>query len=1521
MAAVGSGAADVYALTRAQLEVFANPRADHESVKAAESALMELGGRPGFSQVVLHFLEATAPPLPPSIRLLALTTLTRSVIAKHWAPLKDHVVVVPDDDKAAVRARLPLLLGDADGKVRTAAAVALGKIGHEDWPRQWPTFLDGMLACFRCVISDAGDINPAADAAAWLRAEGALVCLEEFSRNVDTDAAPLLAATVLPSLIGLARMGSTAGAAAPAIGANSVFGLWVRTRCLRIARDIIDTLCVSQDAGKEARSQVKAVLRRDLMPLLAAVACALGTPGWGGRVVLFKTAAVMVVAQLVQAFPNVLAAGFPPVLAGLLAFAGQAAQAFARVELDGPTEDDETEELSAARRGDGVTAGPLDASVVEVEDESATPPSLVTHALLNLLQAAYCCPEEGISGPLSAPEATAVTTSLLLTCAQLSTSLLSGWADDPDSFLREESEDIEAGLGSSSMRQDVRDAARDLVDVAGYEALHTLMSACVAGLAGSLPAWTAGASSYPPTLALSPRRWKEVEACIFVLGAVRKYLNSSTAVEGLLRRSAPRVVVKGKPKSKKAKAAAAAGAPPETRFPTVKEAPPASGLPIDPPTFAGQLIALITDGGAGAFDATDAPAYRAAHSPYVLGRCLWCASGLAPALDESKASSLLSVATEGLQPAHGLPIRVAACKALVRLLRRVPTTAVEAVAPAIISRLRTAVSDAVAEATAEASRSKPEAVAAGGVRVNDTALILLDLLVHVVAHAPVAAAAQTSELTVLLAQLWVRHGTHPELFDTLSAGLQALICNPAPAAAMASLLAQLPTLVSVLQAAIAFATAPKDAPVAADVVLPGGGAPLRFTREAVAADQLPRPSSLAAMGMTILTTMLRRAREMLPPAPAGSLPAGASPPLSLAALAMSGNAAAPLPAGDAAAAAAVTAAIAATGPPPPAGAYVQLPPQLSSALAVGCRLLTVTEDHSVMEAGAETLTVAVRLAGTSLLVPPSPDAAAAAAAAAAGGAGAAPLCLTPDLFLAAPARMLSAETAAAPETSAPGAKLVRSMVVPDTVVSQSARLVAALISHARFPGLVEGVVPALLHRLAAARLPSTVARLLHALAHAVIVAGVETVGPVMLGVTVRLPPSGPLAAHADLGPGAEQDAMAARAAEMDAAGAAVSQNGLLLFARTTARFFSLLDTPLTKALLCAALAGLLRVPVALESLSSITVQGERTEAVGGAGKAGGGGSSVADRTRKKVGATKQVQVPLSVRLLTLVIKEWAMLVGEEESEAGDGSSDEDEDDDEDRADAGAGSGRGTYTRGRAAGSRFVDADAARDVYGLGSDDDDDDDDSDDDKGLRKDELLLADLLGGGDGGLGTGMGLAALMRAAQEEEDRDEDGDEDEEGGDGVANRYRREFDDEEVARIAEWDEIEDEDVTAAAAAAAAGVGASGGAAAVAAPAPLPHDPVITMFTRRPFAVAGAAVAGGAAAGGAGAAAPSAGAAEASCPRLAPQTAHLTLFLANMAAEATRNPASLSARVVGATNLELSDDERSTLMAKLSAAR
>jgi hypothetical protein len=197
----------LYDVTLGHLSVFTNRKAATAEVKAAEDALFALGGTPGFAQVLLAVLSQADPPHSRPLRQMAATVLTRAVVKPHWCPDKPDMYTVPDGDKAVVRERLPLLLGEPDSAVRSMVAQALTEVANTDWPRQWPGFVDGVLACLSELVNTTDGACCGTDeaaVAAWMRGDGALRCLVDFLDKASGEDTPLLAAALHPALIAIA---------------------------------------------------------------------------------------------------------------------------------------------------------------------------------------------------------------------------------------------------------------------------------------------------------------------------------------------------------------------------------------------------------------------------------------------------------------------------------------------------------------------------------------------------------------------------------------------------------------------------------------------------------------------------------------------------------------------------------------------------------------------------------------------------------------------------------------------------------------------------------------------------------------------------------------------------------------------------------------------------------------------------------------------------------------------------------------------------------------------------------------------------------------------------------------------------------------------------------------------------------------------------------------------------------------------------------------------------------------------
>jgi hypothetical protein len=89
----------------------------------------------------------------------------KNYIDTHWSSQVERFTgpEPPAEVKAQVRAGVLRGLADPERAIRTACAVAVAKIAHQDWPEQWPDLMDALVQLLRDGSPD--------------QVHGALVCL------------------------------------------------------------------------------------------------------------------------------------------------------------------------------------------------------------------------------------------------------------------------------------------------------------------------------------------------------------------------------------------------------------------------------------------------------------------------------------------------------------------------------------------------------------------------------------------------------------------------------------------------------------------------------------------------------------------------------------------------------------------------------------------------------------------------------------------------------------------------------------------------------------------------------------------------------------------------------------------------------------------------------------------------------------------------------------------------------------------------------------------------------------------------------------------------------------------------------------------------------------------------------------------------------------------------------------------------------------------------------------------------
>eukprot|EP00727_Mastigamoeba_balamuthi_P011853 m51a1_g7290 putative importin-9 isoform x1 (739) ;mRNA; f:49826-52550 len=163
--------------------------ADSAVRTSAEEYLHKLEAAPGYCPELARLIPSSGIQMP--IRHMACIVL-KNYAKEHWSrhSEKFQEPEVSPEDKAAVRATLPIGLADPDTKIRTAVALAVAAIAHWDWPEQWPTVIPDLLRCLR----ETGSPH---------LVHGAVRCLELFvcCENVDEDTLPQLTALLLDDLL------------------------------------------------------------------------------------------------------------------------------------------------------------------------------------------------------------------------------------------------------------------------------------------------------------------------------------------------------------------------------------------------------------------------------------------------------------------------------------------------------------------------------------------------------------------------------------------------------------------------------------------------------------------------------------------------------------------------------------------------------------------------------------------------------------------------------------------------------------------------------------------------------------------------------------------------------------------------------------------------------------------------------------------------------------------------------------------------------------------------------------------------------------------------------------------------------------------------------------------------------------------------------------------------------------------------------------------------------------------------
>jgi hypothetical protein len=734
-----------------------------EQLKSAENGLEQLSEIPLFSLVLLQYLEPISPPLPRPVRRLAAILFRRCIVKKHWkaSTITDVITgekrpchVISDSEKIEIRRRLPMLLADPDGSVRSLTAAALGSIGSIEWPSIWPGFVDGLKDLIDAPNRSQGTTDTSSSSSNdfisnWLKADGALRCLDEVLGSCSASDMPSVASALSPSLFSICSLSSTSSSSSSTFQqsiplGSSVFICGMKERAFDCFIRIVEQLALSCDIDKKTKKTVNSLIGSIIAgPLLSAIGSSLATPGWYTQACQLKHSALCCLNTLLMNFSTVplLKSSVDIVCVQVTEFAKIAAAKYVAVVVDdGEEEDPPSLTITSSSSSTQQSHQCLDTfAVINQGGENAsgggggggdgtTPLEsiLVSYvqfvAMMNMstVKAANKAMYKNLPAAIS----------VLLSCCQLAENQLQSWDSTPDAYVQDEGDDS----FESTLRMEVQDALRSAFDVnlklskLTCDATTTLCAAFISAALGDVGALNDPRISAAHTMAsplFSSQRWKVAEGAIYALGSIAGEWIDFQTQSSSSHRQEPAVVT--------------------------------------PDQFASQLSAILQSGGRGLM--SDDKLNECA--PYLLGRSLWCAARLATALPEAACGSLINWSVEGLTPSHPLPIRFAACVSLARLLKRAPQEIVEVHGVLIFERIALMMLPYVNTPSSSIGTSES----------SDSISYLVDLVAKAIEYAPRASGRCEPTISPLLLALWVQHGNNPVMCPQIARALHHLVLH------------------------------------------------------------------------------------------------------------------------------------------------------------------------------------------------------------------------------------------------------------------------------------------------------------------------------------------------------------------------------------------------------------------------------------------------------------------------------------------------------------------------------------------------------------------------------------------------------------------------------------------------------------------------------------------------------------------------------------------------------------------------
>ncbi|XP_076037579.1 importin 9 isoform X2 [Oratosquilla oratoria] len=266
----------------------------------------------------VHLVELTLDRNGPlAIRQLA-SVLLKQYVEAHWSKDSDkfRVPECPDYAKARIRELLPHGLSEPTSKVRSSVAYAISAIAHWDWPEQWTSLFDVLMAALK-----GGEEAPV---------HGAMRVLTEFSRDLTDQHIPQVAPVILPEMYRI-------------FCEEEKYSIRTRGRAVEIFSTLANMICMM---GEYNRSLAKTLLYPTLPAFTQALVKGLQTPDGFSSDSGLKKEILSALTVLIKNVPKQMGSYLPEVLGPVWQTLTTSADTYvnttvnAREEADNPVDSD-----------------------------------------------------------------------------------------------------------------------------------------------------------------------------------------------------------------------------------------------------------------------------------------------------------------------------------------------------------------------------------------------------------------------------------------------------------------------------------------------------------------------------------------------------------------------------------------------------------------------------------------------------------------------------------------------------------------------------------------------------------------------------------------------------------------------------------------------------------------------------------------------------------------------------------------------------------------------------------------------------------------------------------------------------------------------------------------------------------------------------------------------------------------------------------------------------------------------------